>query len=90
MTEREATPIRELHLRRRRSRVPWIYAVYHQAQKVPGVETLPARVTGQATQPAQVAGTERRPPRESGRSSSVLPTKEGRDVEQRVLDRVLF
>src|SRR6185436_15560702 len=42
----DGTPIRELHLRRRRSSVPWVYAVYHrppgmgraQALQRPGAE----------------------------------------------------
>ena len=37
--------IRELQLRRRRSRVPWVYAVYHRPSKTPGEENRRAMTT---------------------------------------------
>ena len=35
--------IRELRLRRRRSRVPWVYLVYHQHLRAPALLALSAK-----------------------------------------------
>ena len=86
---RQVTPIRELHLRRRRSRVPWVYAVYHYALDVPGRATHRQRRAGESARPDDVGRTITGPT-QSARSGSVLAAQKRRHVEERVLDGRLF
>jgi hypothetical protein len=44
----QTTVVRELHLKRRRSRVPWVYAVYHRRRKQDAGIRNPESGLGQA------------------------------------------
>jgi hypothetical protein len=47
----QAIPVLELHLRRRRSRVPWVYAVYHRPWNAVAGRGRAKKVHGQLRRP---------------------------------------
>ena len=49
--------VRDLALRRRRSKIPWMYAVYHAAPQVPGARAVAGAGVSQRRQEPAEAGS---------------------------------